>query len=56
MAAVKNNEVIMNLLRDCNLKKSEKSFIKRLINSTNRSSKISEFLIKKDIKLVIVNL
>ena len=46
-------EVIMNLLHDCNRKKSEKCLSIRLISSTNTSSKIGKILINKNIKLVI---
>ena len=46
-------EVIMNLLHDCNRKKSEKCLSIRLISSTNTSSKIGKILINKIIKLVI---
>ena len=59
-ATVKNtilfNEVIMNLLRDCNSKKSENCLSKRLINSANPSSNIGKFLTNKNMKLVIENM
>ena len=47
------NEVIMNLLHDCNLKNSEMCLSKRIINSANPCNKIGKILIKKNIKLVI---
>ena len=50
------NEMIMNLLRDCNLKKSEKYLSKRLVNSANPSSNIGKILINKNINLVIENM
>ena len=47
----------MNLLRNCNLKKSEKCLSERLINSANPSSDdIDKILIKKNMKLVIENM
>ena len=59
-ATVKNtilfNEVIMNLLRDCNSKKSKKCLSKRLINSANPSSNFGKFLTNKNMKLVIENM
>ena len=50
------NEVIMNLLRDCNLKKSGKCLTKRLINSANPGTNFCKTLINKNIKLVIKNI
>ena len=47
------NDVIMNLLRECNLKKSDKCLRKRLINSASPSSNIGENLMNKNMKLLI---
>ena len=47
------NEMIMNLLRGCNLKKSVKCHSKRLTNSAHPSINIGKILIRKDMKLVI---
>ena len=59
-ATVKNtilfNEVIMNLLRHCNPKKSEKCLSERLINSANPISNIGKIWINKNMKLVIENM
>ena len=59
-AIVKNtilfNEVIVNLLRDCNSKKSENCLSKRLIINANPSSNIGKFLTNKNMKLVIENM
>ena len=46
----------MDLLRDCNLKKSENCCNKRLIFSASPSSKISKIFINKNMKLVIKNM
>ena len=46
----------MNLLRDCNPKKSEKCLSKRLINSANPNSNIGKILTNKNMKLVIENI
>ena len=50
------NEVIMNLLRDCNLKKSGKCLSKILTNCANPSKNIGEILINKNMNLVIENM
>ena len=46
----------MNLLRDCNLKKSDKCLSKILINTSNPNSNIGKSLIDKNMKLVIKNM